>query len=104
MEHLQQAKRQREFYNIYRADMKLLNQDPKQQSSRLVLSFDYAQNVSYPLSPQQVGKLYFKVPRKCAILGIHDESSGVQTNFLMDEADHPEKISIVAKSIISTRC
>lgn len=81
-----------------RANIKLQSQELEQNSSRLVLSFDYAQNVSYPSSPQQVGKLYFKIPRKCGIFGVHDEAKGVQTNFLIDEADNAGK---GANSVIS---
>jgi len=33
------------------------------------ISFDWAQALSYPSSPQQVGKLYFLSPAKVQILG-----------------------------------
>lgn len=35
-----------------------------------VLSFDFAQNLSYPSSAQQIGKSYFKSGRKCELFGI----------------------------------
>ncbi|KAF2898996.1 hypothetical protein ILUMI_07183, partial [Ignelater luminosus] len=42
-------------------------------------------NISY--NPQQVGSAYFKASHKCSIFGIHDEKTGIQTNFLIDEAN-----------------
>lgn len=75
--HLDHAKRQREFYQ----------QCCKMSDaySTLVVSFDYAQNISYPSSPQQVGTAYFKAARKCLIFGIHNEFTNVQSNYLLDE-------------------
>ena len=52
-----------------------------------VISFDFAEKVHYPHSPQQVGSAYFKTPRKCGIFGIHNERTKVQHNILIDEAD-----------------
>lgn len=53
----------------------------------MVLSFDFAQNVSYPVSPQSPGSAYFKSNLKCSIFGILNERTKVQSNFLIDEAD-----------------
>ena len=44
-----------------------------------------------PSSPQQVGKIYLKVPRKCGIFGIHNEATRIQTNFIIDVADNAGK-------------
>ena len=49
-------------------------------------SFDFAQQIHYPASPQQPGALYFKTGRKCSIFGIMCEPVKRQVNFLTDEA------------------
>jgi hypothetical protein len=49
-------------------------------------SFDYAQQVLYPANPMQPGPIYFKVPRRCGIFGIHAEGIGNQMNYLIDES------------------
>ncbi|WAR14030.1 hypothetical protein MAR_004135 [Mya arenaria] len=49
-------------------------------------SFDYAQQVLYPHYAQQVGKLFFKTPRKCGCFGVCCESSGTQILYLLDES------------------
>lgn len=82
--HLDTANLQREFYNSWR-------EKAKNDSLFLVNSFDYAQNVAYPSSPQQVGSSYFKANRKCTIFGIKNERTHVQTNFLVDEKDNVGK-------------
>ena len=40
----------------------------------------------YPSSPLQPGPMYFLVPRKCSIFGIHCEGVPRQVNYLTDEA------------------
>ena len=47
------------------------------------VSFDYAQNVQIPHMPQQVGPIYFKVPRKCHLFGICCEGIPRQVNYLI---------------------
>lgn len=69
--HLDNAREQREYYNSYRKMAKNGN------GSLLVISFDFAQNVCYPSSPQQVGTSYFKANRKCGIFGINNEATHV---------------------------
>ena len=49
-------------------------------------SWDYAQQLHYPTDPQQPGPIYFKTPRKCGLFGIVNEGTGVQFNYLIDEA------------------
>lgn len=56
-----------------------------------MLSFDFSQNIHYPFSPQQRGPLYFVTARKCNVFGIHDERSGIQTNYLIGEFDMVKK-------------
>lgn len=84
--HLEVAKLQRDFYNSYRERAKTEN-----QSSLFVISFDYAQNVGYPSSPQQVGSAYFKSTRKCSLFGINNEATHVQINITIDKEDKTEK-------------
>ena len=54
-------------------------------------SFDFAQQIHFPNSPQQVGPLYFLTPRKCQLFGVCCEGSGKQVNYLIDENDNPGK-------------
>ena len=64
-QHLMLAKQEREVYNeeCLRA-VKDLKLNP--QSAKVVhCSFDFAQQIHFPSSPQQVGPLYFLTPRKC---------------------------------------
>ena len=48
-------------------------------------SFDFAQMVHYPNNSDQVGCLYFKVPRKCSLFGVANEGLGTQVTYLIDE-------------------
>lgn len=79
--HLERAKGQRQFYQQC---CKVIDSN-EPATSTLTLSYDYAQNVSYPSRPQQTGSSYFKAARKCSLFGIHNEITKVQTNYLLDE-------------------
>lgn len=81
MAHPDRAKGQRQFYQQW---CKTISSN-EPETSTLVLSYDYAQNVSYPSSPQQTGSSYFKAARKCSLFGVHNEITKVQTNYLLDE-------------------
>ena len=48
-------------------------------------SFDFAQQLQFPSNPLQPGPIYFKVPRKCGLFGVHCEALLKQVNFLIDE-------------------
>ena len=89
--HLMLAKQERQVYNeeCVRAtkEFKLNPQSPKV----VHCSFDYAQQIHYPSSPQQVGPLYFLTPRKCQIFGICSEGKAQQVNYLIDENDNAGK-------------
>ena len=50
------------------------------------LSFDYAQQITLPTYPDQVGDLYFKTGRKIGGFGISDEGMRESDIFLIDEA------------------
>lgn len=80
LDHLERAKLQRTFYQE-----SCLKSQEADNGTILVLSFDYAQNISYPYRPQQTGSSYFKAGRKCSIFGIHNEHTHIQTNILNDE-------------------
>ena len=68
-----------------------LSDEQKQSGNELAgtihISFDYAQNVLIPHSPQQVGPIYFKTPRKCHLFGVCAESLPKQVNYLIDEGE-----------------
>ena len=55
-----------------------LSDEQKQPGNELAetihISFDYAQTALVSHSPQQVGPVYFKTPRKCHLFGICAES------------------------------
>lgn len=63
-------------------------------------SFDFAQQVHYPANPMQPGPIYFKVPRRCQIFGIHAEGIGKQVNYLIDESMHCGKGANVVISLL----
>jgi len=98
-EHLECAKVQRNYYRECVKSSKA-NATNSQELSVLTLSysFDHAQQIHYPNSPQQPGPLYFKTPRKCGIFGVCDEGNNSQVNYLIDEAQSCGK---GANSIIS---
>ena len=59
---------------------------PNSNDIQVHYSFDYAQQVHFPADPLQPGPIYFLVPRKCSIFGVHCEALPRQVNFLTDEA------------------
>lgn len=94
--HLDQVAKERELYRqmvadcsrtLKQADITQLSVSaPMSRSIRAHYSFDFAQQVFYPNSPQQPGKLYFLVPRKAGIFGICCEGLPQQVNYIVDEA------------------
>lgn len=72
MDHIQKAKSQRAYYKKFCTET---NEDAD------VRSFDFAQNVNYPVSPQQPGSAYFKAGRKCSVFGITNELLKKQVPF-----------------------
>ena len=100
-EHLSQAATQRSHYNEQCEESKreyLRSQAANEPPNTMHYSFDYAQNVQYPHSPQQLGPSYFKSMRKCGIFGIHCEGTGHQVNYLIDEC---ENVGKGANSVVS---
>lgn len=83
--HLDLARSARLYYNEQCDDArKALLQNPP---TELHYSFDYAQQVHYPFSSQQVGPIFFKTSRKYGLFGITCEATSKQVNYLLDEAD-----------------
>ena len=72
--------------DIKEADVSLSSHVANSFDGTGMYSFDFAQMVQYPCNPQQPGKIFFKVPRKCHIFGINNEGLNRQTNYLIDEA------------------
>jgi hypothetical protein len=95
LEHLRQARVQRDYYNQQCRESKEVYEayqcSDSMQLASTHLSFDFAQNVQYPHSPQQIGSAYFKSARKCGIFGVHCDSSSIQTNYLIDECENVGK-------------
>ena len=50
-------------------------------------SYDYVQQLHYPINVQQAGPEYFKTARKCNLLGVSCEPCSYQVNHLIDEAE-----------------
>lgn len=69
LQHVRAAQNQRDYYKTW-----IMNTD----DSTKVLSFDFAQTVHYPVSPQQPGSAYFATARKCAVFGITNEKEKIQ--------------------------
>ncbi len=73
-------------------------QKPCSHEMKMHYSFDFAQQVFYPYSPQQRGKEFFKTARKCQIFGVCAEPLPRQVFFLTDESEFVGK---GAKTVIS---
>ena len=96
--HLELAKQERKLYNeeCVKAKEELVANPTNPAFSHF--SFDFAQQIHFPNSPQQVGPLYFLTPRKCQIFGVCCEAKSEQVNYLIDENDNPGK---GANSVVS---
>ena len=66
----------------------------------VTFSFDFAQMVHYPNISDQVGCLYFKVPRKCSLFGVGNKGLGTQVMYLINEIVECEKGSNAVISYI----
>ena len=83
---LRQAYRGRSHYN---SQCKL--DDSASNPTIMHYSYDYAQNVHYPYTPQQSGPAYFRTACKCVIFGVACEPRSFQVNYLIDEAQEVGK-------------
>ena len=64
-------------------------------------SFDFAQNVSYPFSAEQVGSIYFKTPTKVTVFGFGWEHLSDQENFYYYIVDESQMIEKGPNAVIS---
>lgn len=65
-------------------------------------SFDFAQQIHYPYSPQQRGKEYFKTARKCMLFGVTCESISRSVLFFLDEEEFVGKGANSVVSFVDT--
>jgi hypothetical protein len=65
-------------------------------------SFDFAQQIHYPYSPQQRGKEYFKTARKCMLFGVTCESISRSVLFFLDEEEYVGKGANTVVSFVNT--
>jgi len=110
MEHLSTVAAERQFYNALVKECKdfvtstqiseLGSNPPNSLHRQMHYSFDFAQQVHIPHLPQQVGPLYFLVPRKCGIFGICCEALPQQINYLIDEGMSVSKGSNMVISLL----
>jgi len=103
---LNRAKQERDYYNanIVRAveDGKCNPNNSNTVGSQILfktfegsahIAYDWAQNVQVPYTPQQIGSLFFKSPRKAHLFGVCNTGNfphTEQTNYVIDEAEMPD--------------
>ncbi|EXX56244.1 hypothetical protein RirG_217980 [Rhizophagus irregularis DAOM 197198w] len=101
--HLNRAKQERDYYNnnIKRAveDGKC---NPNTTGSQILfksfegsihIAYDWVQNVQISYSPQQIGSIFFKSPRKVHLFGVCNTENfphTEQTNYIIDKAEMPD--------------
>lgn len=102
LNHLNRAKQERDYYN---ANIKHAVEDgklnPNINKPQILfktfdgsahITYDWAQNVLVPYSPQQIGSLFFKSPRKVHLFGVCNTGNfphTEQTNYIIDEGEMP---------------
>ena len=87
-DHLNLAKTERAAYNQQISHCREAYQCAKEESLvDMHYSFDFAQQLHFPSNPLQPGPAYFLTARKCQLFGVSCEALGIQTNYLIDEAD-----------------
>lgn len=98
MNHVEQAKPERDFYKLCTKKARVELQNVERPHGKCLQScsmpftevhytFDFSQYITIPHSSQQVGALFFLQPKKVQIFGICDENFPVQTNYLIDESE-----------------
>jgi hypothetical protein len=97
-EHLLAAKRERDYY---RESIQQSKKSYERTSAGRVkgrrkgltmhYSWDFAQQLHFPYEDHQVGPLYFKSPRVAQLFGVCCEALPQQINYLIDEANFPDK-------------
>ncbi len=76
--------------------------EPNCQDIDCHYSFDFAQQIHYPYSPQQRGKEYFKSARKCMLFGVACESIPRSVLFFLDEEEFVGKGANTVISFVDT--
>jgi hypothetical protein len=103
LNHLNRAKQERDYYND---NIKCAVEDGKRNPNTsgfqilfksfegsAHIAYDWAQNVQVPYSPQQIGSIFFKSPRKVHLFGVCNTGNfphTEQTNYIIDEAEMPD--------------
>ena len=91
LEHLDRAHKEREFYrqkcNSGALAWEAFCSGSSSDLQEMHYSYDYAQQLHYPVNAQQAGPEYFKTARKCNLFGVCCEPRSYQVNYLIDEAD-----------------
>jgi len=101
--HLNHAKQERDYYNT---NIKCAVEDGKRNPNSIGsqisfksfegsahITYDWAQNVQVPYSPQQIGSLFFRSPRKVHLFGVCNTGNfphTEQTNYVIDEGEMPD--------------
>lgn len=103
LDHIEAAKKERMYYracsklaeeHYLKLGLRDIPTKPAKPNSKNIMqhySWDFAQQFHYPYEDQQVGPIYFKTPRRAQLFGVCCEGIPRQTNYLIDEADFPEK-------------
>lgn len=89
--HLALAQLQRHHYNDQCELAKKSLESTDTTPTCMHYSFDCAQQIHFPYSPQQPGQLFFQTLRKWAFFGVCCEATSSQVNYLIDEADNAGK-------------
>ena len=102
VEHLECAKKERDYYRqcsqVAATDyqgltfrQRKMHSRPNARDMTAHYSWDFAKQLQYPYEDQQVGPIYFKTPRRAQLFGVCCEGIPKQINYLIDEADLPDK-------------
>ena len=89
-EHVDRAHAERMMYNS-QCKQSSTSTETDDPPTTMHYSYDYAQQVHFPYSPQQTGPEYFITSRKCGIFGVACEPRSFQVKYLIDEAQDAGK-------------
>jgi len=84
--HLEKSQDAREFYNLNKNRAKLDSELISEQS-KLMLSFDWAQNWELEKYLKQFGDFYFMHKQKVGLFGITNEATDLQSFYLFPECE-----------------
>ena len=92
LEHLRRAHAERAYSNLQCKESEnewkehVKSGNVVNRVKRMHYSYDYAQQLHFPCSPQQTGPEFFRTARKCSLFGVCCEPLSFQMNYLVDEA------------------